>query len=315
MKRIFFDILSISSLLGFASLLFLTKGEILFNIGGSFGFVILIGIAYYISSIKKQSIIPLRIISLICWCLIALNYVAYKELTDGLSIEIIISSVILLLVLNFLLCFLIFQLVKKPDIYSRTAIELWKHGAGLLYFRLLSPIAIYVTGTFIVFWVHKNDKLIAEHIARFLPSVLLLMIIFYLFAIAKLKKDEGKSFRYFFTGEQNIEEIKVIWKQFFPIVLGIVVLANFIEFIRRMWLFNLLTWVLFLYVLIYIYRFSENLFKKSAEDVNQTEVNLDLLPFLSNPNFFRKTIIFHAIFGTLYLISLGLFFIILGAKK
>lgn len=312
MKKTLFDGLSASFLIGFTSLLFLSKGEILFNIGGSLGLVPLIGILYYISLIKKHYNIPLKIFSLICWCLIVLSYFAYREATGGLTSEIIIASVTFLVILNFLFCLLIFQFIKKPDISSPLSIELWKRGAGLLYFRLLSPITIYVIGTVIVFWSYKNDRLIVEHTARFLPTILLLMIAFYAFSLVKLKKAEGNAFRYFFMGEQNIDEINVIWKHMSPIVLIVIVLANFIEFIRGMWFLNLFTWILFICILLYIRRFLENLLKRSTEDIAKTEVNLDLLPSLSNPNFFRKTIVFHAVFGVLYLVSLGLLILLLG---
>jgi len=44
---------------------------------------------------KKKHVIPLRIISFICWILIALNFIAYKELISGLfSIPIQIQAVV-----------------------------------------------------------------------------------------------------------------------------------------------------------------------------------------------------------------------------
>jgi len=54
MTKILFDFLSTSPIIVFTFLLYLSKGQLLFDIGGSLGFVTLICIIYYISLIKKN---------------------------------------------------------------------------------------------------------------------------------------------------------------------------------------------------------------------------------------------------------------------
>ncbi|MDO9288673.1 MAG: hypothetical protein Q7T83_07770 [Thermodesulfovibrionales bacterium] len=188
MKKTIFDVLSFGFLIWFVYLLFSSKGDILFIIGGSSWFVTLIGFFYYISLIKKQYSVPLRIISLICWCLIFLSYLAYKESEGGLTQEIVIASISFFVLLNIFFCILIFKFIKKPDISLPEYMELWKKGATLLLFRFFFPITIYMTGTVIVMWPLKRTMLVLNHGVNFLSVTLLLMIVFYGFSAMRLKK-------------------------------------------------------------------------------------------------------------------------------
>jgi len=208
--------------------------------------------------------------------------------------------------LDILICLLIFQFIKKPDISSPASIELWKEGTGLLYFRLIIPL-VYITLTIAILWAERDSIPIVEHKIRFLPIVFLITIVSLTFSTFKLQKKEKNAYRYFFTGKTDISEIKYTCKQFFRISLAVIILLNiFVEVIRGMWFFNFLTWILFSLILLFIWRFLENLFTQPLEDINKSEVNVDQLPSLYNPKFFLKTIIFHAIVCTICMVSLGL---------
>jgi len=54
MTKILFDVLSTSPMIVITFLLFLSKGQLLFDIGGSLGFITLIGIIYYIILINTD---------------------------------------------------------------------------------------------------------------------------------------------------------------------------------------------------------------------------------------------------------------------
>ncbi len=299
MKKTIFDILSFGFLIWFVYLLFSSKGEILFIIGGSLWFVSFIGVFYYVSLIKKQYSVPLRIISLICWCLIFLSYLAYKESDVGLTREIIIASVSFFVLLNIFVCILIFKFIKKPDISLPEYMELWKKGTTLLLFRFLIPITIYMIGTVIVMWPLKRTMLVLNHRVNFLSVALLLMIVFYGFSAMRLKKNGRAAYSFFFIGEQGVNELitelTAAEKKIYIALLIVFFLANLTEFIRGMWVLNLLTLILFVFILLYLREFITNLAKRPSGNIEEN-FNSDL-PVL-------KGILFHSIGGVLYIIFL-----------
>lgn len=157
-------------------------------------------------------------------------------------------------------------------------------------------------------WAEKDAPLIVEHKVRFLPIILILMVIFLISAILKLKKKDGQAYRYFFGLKENFvapqqESTKIV----ISILALVIVISLFVEIIRGMWLFVSLNWALFILILIYLKGFLENL---RQTEVGRSEINSDNIPSLFDPKFFLKGIMFHGAIATIYTISLGSFIIL-----